>query len=164
MFSNHSVWEGNAKKSKPLSRTCNSQVVDAWLGLVQMVLLALTLRNCPVSAGTTGAHGWLCICPWHESWHSGDWAVAGSDTCSSGVWPLHSPAPHGFSIGPLAQILHHSLGWLSLCLWGFLLGWLGETRDTNKVRMNWRYSDFFVPPCPLASTSSLLPAGFATTY
>lgn len=123
-----------------------SVVVGAWLGLVWMILLAQTIRNCPVPAGAAGARGWLCICPWHKSQHSGDWAVAGSSSCSSGVWPLHSPAPHGSSTGALAQILHHSTG---LCLWGFLLGWLGETRDRNKGRMNWGDSDFFVPPLVL---------------
>lgn len=106
-------------------------VVGAWLGLVR-ILLAQTIRNCTVAAGTAGAHGWLCIHPRRESRHSRAWAVAGSGPCSSGVWPLHSRAPHGFSVGALAQTLLHSLGWLSLCLWAFLLWWLGETRGTRS--------------------------------
>lgn len=95
-------------------------VVSAWLGLVQMILLAQTIRNFTVAAGTAGtaeALGWLCFCPQHESQHSGVWAVPGSGPCTP-VFPM--AFPQGL--------------WLNLCLWEFLLGWLGETRD---MRSEW---------------------------
>lgn len=136
---NQSVWEGNAKKSKLLSCTCDSQVCGGWW----LAGVGVDDVNCQdhqeLHSGCWSS--WLVVyLPWHKSQHSGDWAVAGSGSCSSGVWPC-TPVPRLFHWDSGSDPAEAGSASLPVRM-PTGLAWRNEG---HEVRLKWGDSDFFVP-------------------